>query len=378
MLTAYRLALSGAEVTLVDAGDLGAGTSGGSFAHANASYAGYWDYVELRRDGVAGYRRLRAELGGAPWLHDTGCLSVHLSEQHEAEFDAHLRRLDDLGHAAERVEGPVTALEPALDVDQVGAAGVFPDEGYVDVPVMLEDLAARLRALGVVVRTGDAVAGVEIDNGQVREVRLRSGTSLPADWLVSCVGRWTDELVALAGVAPTLVAHEPVGGVPVPGLLVVVPAGPTPVSRVVAVDDMNYRPAGEGRTMVWSGSVDMELAREGGASADPATIERLVARVVEAAAEHAATLRGATPLSAIVCQRALPADGLPVVGAVPGLNGLYVVLAHAAITMAPALADIVTLELTGGRTDPRVTRFRPDRLLAKSVADSDQQLEGAS
>src|SRR5438093_2438198 len=74
VLTALRLAEKGLKVTLVDHSRPNAGTSGTSFAQVNASYAGYWDYYELRAAGVAGYRRLRAELGGAPWFIDSGFL----------------------------------------------------------------------------------------------------------------------------------------------------------------------------------------------------------------------------------------------------------------------------------------------------------------
>lgn len=362
--SAYRLALAGAEVTLVDGGGVGAGTSGHTFAHVNASYAGYWDYVELRRDGVAGYRRLRDELGGAPWLHDRGFLSVQRSGEHVEELDRHLRRLNDIGYPAHRVDQPVSDLEPALSVDQVGAASLYPEEGYVDPAAMLADLAARLRTLGAVVHTGDPVAAVRSDAGSVREVRLRSGATLPADRLVSCTGRWTDELLSLAGLTSELVAHQAALGTPVPGLLVETAAGTMPVSRVVAVDDVNYRPAGDGRTMLWSGEVDRELAGAGGAEAEPAVVQQLADRLLDGAAEHVTSLRGATMLSATVTMRALPADGLPVVGAVPGLEGLYVVLAHAAVTLAPVLADVVAAEIAHGHLDPRVARFRPDRLLS--------------
>ena len=79
VVTALRLAERGAHVPLVDADVPGSGTSGTTFAHVNASYAGYWDYFELRAAGVAGYRRLRAEFGSAPWLVDTGFLLLESS-----------------------------------------------------------------------------------------------------------------------------------------------------------------------------------------------------------------------------------------------------------------------------------------------------------
>src|SRR5919109_2768894 len=85
-MTALRLAERGSAVSLVDASVPGSGTSATTFAHINASYAGYWDYFELRAAGVAGYRRLRAELGSAPWLRDTGFMQFDESPERQARL----------------------------------------------------------------------------------------------------------------------------------------------------------------------------------------------------------------------------------------------------------------------------------------------------
>lgn len=73
-------------------------------------------------------------------------------------------------------------------------------------------------------------------------MRLRPGASVPCDQLVVCAGRWTDDVLALAGLETRLVAHEAAAGAPVPGLLVVTDAVPGSVTRVVSVGGVNYRP----------------------------------------------------------------------------------------------------------------------------------------
>src|SRR5690606_2368921 len=141
--SAYRLALAGAEVTLVDAGMAASGTSGASFAHVNVSYAGYWEYVELRRDGMAGYAALKQEGAGAPWWHDTGFLAVHRSGGDGDYLDWHAGRLRDLEISAVPVTEEPRTVEPALTALDVQRSYLFSSEGWVDLPRMVVDLVSR-------------------------------------------------------------------------------------------------------------------------------------------------------------------------------------------------------------------------------------------
>ena len=211
---AYRLAQTGAEVTLVDARGIGGGTSGASFAHVNASYAGYWDYVELRRTGLEGYSQLRQEPGGAPWWHQTGYLSVHSPGAPVDELDAHLDRLLGTGYPAVRVDEPSSTVEPALDSAAVERAYRFPGEGYVDLPAMLEDLSGRATRRGVEMCRHDPVTAVLTSDAEVVGVQLQSGRHLACDQVMVCCGRWTDQLLGMAGLETSFVAHDSAGGTP--------------------------------------------------------------------------------------------------------------------------------------------------------------------
>lgn len=204
----------------------------------------------------------------------------------------------------------------------------------------------------------------------VTGVLLRSGTRIDCDQVIVCCGRWTDELLSLAGLETRFVAHDSAAGTPVPGLLVVTDAAPGSVTMVTAVDDINYRPESGGRTMLWSGVLDRELQRLGGIDAADGDIDRLAA-----AARCVPALGAARVDQALVAMRALPSDGLPVMGTPPGIHGLYVALAHAAATMAPALAELIVAEVVGGVDDDRLDRFRPDRLMSSGSSASERGRE---
>jgi D-hydroxyproline dehydrogenase subunit beta len=366
VLAGLRLAEAGADVTLVDASVPGSGTSATTFAHVNASYPGYWEYFELRAAGVAGYRRLRSELGSAPWLVDTGFLQVEHSAGARQELAEHAVRLQDAGYPVARVSPQRVRdrLEPELVIGkEVDEVFFFPDEGYVEVHRMLADLLRAGTRLGLDVRQNDRAVGLQVLGAGLRGVTLESGEHLPADVVVCCGGRWTDEVLSLAGVELSLMAPDGPGSI-APGLIVVSEPVLSRLGRVVCIDGMNIRPDGGGRLMLWSGDLDQALQALGAwglSDPPPALPDELPRHAVEHAARHVPALEGAAVEKAHACVRALPRDGLPVVGWVPQTDGLYVIAAHAAVTMAPILGELAAQEIVESREAPMLERFRPDR-----------------
>jgi glycine/D-amino acid oxidase-like deaminating enzyme len=354
VVAALRLSERGADVTLVDAARVGSGTSGTTFAHVNASYAGYWDYFEPRAAGVAGYRRLRSELGSTTWLFDTGFLQFEDSPQRELELAEHAERLRDAGYSVSRVTREHAArLEPDLVIPgDIGEVFFYPDEGYVAVQPMLAHLL-RAAAPGVVVRQNQRVVEVRTTGERVRGVTLDSGEQLDADVVVSSCGRWTDSVIRLAGIDLSVMAPDAPGST-APGLIVVSSPVVSGLQRVVSADGLNLRPAGDGRLMLWSSELDARLQAEDAASG-------LARESIEAGRRYVPALEGASAETAHVCMRALPRDGLPVVGWIPGVEGLYVLVAHAAVTLAPILGEVAASEITGRREHTMFDRFRPDR-----------------
>src|SRR5207245_658629 len=79
------------------------------------------------------------------------------------EFGYTLPRAVDNGNA-------VQALEPALS-EQVEAAFLVSQERALDPSALIDGLVARLRALGVSIRSGCAVRDLEVEGGRVIALR---------------------------------------------------------------------------------------------------------------------------------------------------------------------------------------------------------------
>lgn len=105
---------------------------------------------------------------------------------------------------------------------------------------------------------------------------------------------------------------------------------------------------------------DLRLLADGSAPAVAGYAEE----VLERARAVLPDLAGASVESYVVGVRSIPEGGYPVVGPVPGLEGVYVAASHSGVTMGPLLGRLAAREILHGVVDARLSRYRPARLLA--------------
>ncbi len=66
-------------------------------------------------------------------------------------------------------------------------------------------------------------------------------------------------------------------------------------------------------------------------------------------------------LSVRLAARPMPADGLPIVGPVPGVDGVHVAVTHSGVTLAPVVGRLVAGEVVTGARADELGGVRPDR-----------------
>ena len=349
----YGLALAGAHVTLLEAGHLAGGTSGASFAWLNANNKPPLAYHILNTGGMAEHRILAREFGTAPWLHLDGSIEWAADDAGHAMLMEKVERLRGWGYQAELLTtDELRALEPDLvppgGVEQIAC---FPAEGYADVPLLVGTLAWAAERAGATIRTGCRVTDVARSGGRVTGAVIESGERIAADLIVSCVGRWSGEFARVAGF------HVPME--PTVGMLVVTSAAPVRLRAVLNSPTINVRPDGGGRLRLQATDFDAVTTPEMATTPLP----EIAHRVYERALSVVPGLAGTPMQAALVGVRAIPGDGYPVIGPVPGLEGMYIVCTHSGVTMAPLLGRIIAREIMGGSVDPRIATFRPERLI---------------
>ncbi len=354
---AYRLALAGARVVVLDAGAPGRGTSARSFAWVNANDKPPLAYHRLNAAGMVAHRRLRddvlADLEGDavdPWLHEQGGLEIADAAGAPALL-AKAERLRRWGYRVDALDHRAAqALEPHLRLDDLAAATFCPDEAWVDAPHCVATVLRAAVRHGATVRPQTSLAGFTLDGDRVTGVALEGGETLAAGRVVLAAGRWTDAVGRLAGVDVPLA--------PTCGLLAVTRPLVAGVSRVVHVPGMNFRPDPSGGVVLQSGATDGTVAADTAPDAalpGCATLLRAVARYLPA-------LAGSGIVEARIGVRPMPADGFTLAGVVASRPGLYLTVTHSGVTLGPLLGELAAAEI-GGDDQSLLAPFRPGRLV---------------
>jgi glycine/D-amino acid oxidase-like deaminating enzyme len=352
----FRLAQAGARVTLLEARELASGTSGATFAWTNSNDKSPLEYHQLNTGGMAEHEVLRAELGYTPWFHQDGNLEWMPPAQLAKQEDK-VRRLREWGYHAEWLTpAEVKWLEPNLvpppDVEKIA---YYPAEGYIDASLFVGGMLQAAERFGATVRTNTPVKQIVREAGSVAGVVTADGTRIAADAVVSCIGRWSDELADIAGVEVPMA--------PDVGLIAITQPTGVMLRSIVHEPGLTMRTDGAGRMMIRAADHDKRVEPDTPTVPVPdvcyETLDRAVARLPK--------LKGVGLESARITQRSIPKDSYPVVGPLPGWENLFIIATHSGVTMAPLLAKLMTREIMHADVDERLAMFRPDRLAVARV-----------
>lgn len=349
---AMRLALAGANVTVLDARRPGSGASMTSFAWLNSANKRPRAYFDLNVAGMQAHLGLRSELGSAPWLHEGGRLEWipdHLAAAAERAFE----RLRSWGYAGGWIE-PKEALALEPDVSPASLQDCrpahFPQEAWIDPALYVGAMLRIALSHGARVQSAMPVAGLTLKGDRVQGVRTSAG-EIAADVVVNCAGAGVNSLSD--AVPPTPMASTT-------GFLAFTPPLPLTVERIVAAPGISFRPDGGGRLMVHSGAADTALSSARDDDDLAWLASGLAARIAELL-----PAAGAFDMEACrVTQRPIPEDGYPVVGPGAGVEGYYVAVSHSAVTLAAWLGRAICDEILFGPRRTELDAYRPERFLS--------------
>jgi D-hydroxyproline dehydrogenase subunit beta len=348
---AAGLTRRGAEVTVLDAGRPGAGTTATSFAWVNANKKDPLPYFELNNAGIAAHHALAG--GPTPWFFPTGHLEWATTDEHAALLAARLPKLQDRGYPLRRLTR-AEALE--LEPDLVAPAGTefvfYPEEAHTLPGLLLTRLLGEARDRGATVLPHTEVTGIDLGTPAVTTAR---GDTHTADTIVSCAGRWSTPVAALAGLDVPLLDPDLAGSATV-GFLATTEPVPARLSRPLTDSRLNVRPDGGGRLLLQA--LDLDGAAD--PAAPPPADGPLAAEIVGRLPAVLALTDGTRLEKIRVGQRPLPADGLTIAGFADPDRRFYAVATHSGITLAPLLGDLVSGELFGTES-PLLAEFRPSR-----------------
>jgi glycine/D-amino acid oxidase-like deaminating enzyme len=351
--TATHLARQGASVVLVSDGALTSRASGRSLSWLNSSGERRSEYHRLRIAGIDRYRTLATHHPDAAWLRFDGGLTWNLPDEGDALRATH-RHERSIGYDSVLLTpAEVRRRFPAVEAAAVPADGALwnPGEGWVDLPSLVTVLADELRARGGEVVTGAGPAELEVGEAGVTAIRTATGHRWPVDAAVLATGAGVPEAAASLGV--TIPEATPLA------LLVRTEPVPTGLRVVLNTPRVAVRPTPDGGLAVDADWVTKSIV---GAAAGPwdapaAVVTELLEEAARLLSRHP-TLR---PGSVGVVRKPIPADGEPVIGALPGVEGAYVAFTHSGATLGLITGELLAAQVLSGEQPPLLAPFTPDR-----------------
>ncbi len=334
LLTARELLKAGRRVRLYEKGRVGRESSwaGGGILSSLHPWRMPPELVPLADWSRAEYPGLAAvlaaETGIDPEWWRSGLLVVGEGDVDEASAWA-----SRAGIAWERFEGPaLEAIEPGL-APPARAAVRLPDVAQIRNPRLLQALLADLERRGLECRSFTGVEALLFDGGRVWGVRTPQGEEAVST-VVVCSGAWSPALLDPLGSFDS-------GIVPVRGQMLLYRTEPGHLRHILLEEDRYLIPRRDGHILV--GSTVEHAGYEKRVTLEAASALRAEAgRLLPALAEL-------EPVAHWAGLRPGRRDGVPAIGPVPGVEGLYVNAGHYrnGVLLGPASARLLVDILLG-------------------------------
>jgi glycine oxidase len=345
---AYYLAQAGVRVTILERGEIGGEASGAAAGMLvpldDSLRRGPLD--NLRLTSLQLFRSLAESLLDETGIDveyvRSGVLRITFTEEDATLLRQQVERMQGL---LEWVDSEtIRALEPRLA--PICGGFYFPHLYHVNAGRLTQALAQAAEARGAVLRRGVAVTGLLTDHSRVTGVRFREGRA-EARHVVLAAGPWT------AAFGRQLRMPLPVR--PVRGQMLAYAS--SPVRHMIAWEEERaLLPKPNGFLFVGSTAESVGF-RKNTTAKGLSQLRKIATTSVPSLAyvDVASTWAGLRPASP---------DGLPIVGSVPGWEGVSVASGHfrQGVLLAPITGQSVAQWLTQGETDKLLgAAFAPSR-----------------
>ena len=356
---AYHLAQAGwRETVLLEKADLTSGSTchaAGLVTQFNSSPT----MMRFRRYSIDLYR----ELG---FFETVGSLRFASSREQLKELQRGVSRAQGIGLDVELLSPAEAArLMPSISTDSLFGAVWVPGDGALDPHTATFTLARAARDLGVTVLTGTRVTGIEVSSrGSVLAVNTESGR-IETETLVVACGIWAPQVASMAGafVVSTPVDHQHAALQAVAGAEL-----PRDMPCFRDPDNLIYGKAEAGGVVLggyelepharWIDGVPWDHA---GSSVTPD--QRRFEPLLAGAARRFPFI-GEAGIVKLVCHPdAMTPDANPLVGAMPGIRGLYLAagLSLNGCGGAGGIGKSMAELITTGETELDLYAYRPWR-----------------
>jgi glycine oxidase len=349
---AWMLARDGLAVTLLERGELAAQASGAAAGMLTPSPEASDDgpFLRLARASLALFpdwcEALREGSGVDPEYEASGSLHVARTPEAAQQIQERARSLATPG--AEWLDA-AAAREAAPGLSEAIQGALWsPGDAHVRSPLFTRACATAAGQLGAHIRVGVAAVGLRREGARITGVLTTEGEH-PAGCVVLCTGSWLPESAGWLG-GRIRIPIEPVRG------QVLSLEAPEPPLRTIVFGGGVYLVPKRDHSVVVGATqekvgYDCRVTAEG------------VAQLLSAAPGLVPGLARSTFLASCAGLRPATPDHLPLVGPLPGAEGLLFAAGHFrnGVLLAPITARLVADLVRGKTLPPEAEALRPER-----------------
>ncbi len=344
---AYHLANRGASVTVIDSNGIGTGTSSATLGLVWVQRKEPAEYMELNLFSSKLHVELVSTYDEDVELNQPGGLSTYIDEASDLKQLAITERLNAASPKHKtQILSPAQAhqLEPDLSLNIVGAL-YSPHDGEINPIRLVFNLARNAKKMGAKFFTHCSVNQILCNDTGVVGLDTTVGI-VRASAIVVAAGLDTSRLVKSLGINLPMVFER--GQILITEPLRRVLVYPTGISRQTARGNILLG------TTYEDNCVERLTTAEGAYTIALNSIHRYP------------VLKEAQIIRQFAGIRPLPKDGLPYLGAVTRIPGLFVATSHSGITLAPAHGKAISDLIIDHATDVPIKAYSPERYCSVS------------
>ncbi|MDR7522547.1 MAG: FAD-binding oxidoreductase [Armatimonadota bacterium] len=355
-------------VVLLEQRTVGSGPTGRSSGIVRMHYS-FEPLIRLALRSREVFERFERVVGGNADFRRTGFLLLAPAGQ-EAMLEANVRLQQRLGVATRLLDRKaIERLDPRLRTDDTPVGAYEPDSGYADGYATATAFAAAARRAGAEIREHTPAVRLLVGGGRIGGIQTPAGRIDAATVLVAG-GPWTRRLLAPLGVeAPIRTTRHQV-------VLLEAPPRVRPLDPVLVdlATGIYVRPDVGGQFMV--GSVEERPEEEVFEDAfNEGTDFDFVERVSRRLVHRVPAFAGVAVKGGYASLYDVTPDWQPILGAVPGIEGLFVAAGFSGhgFKLSPALGECLAALMVEGRPPIdlsmfRITRFQDGALIHSPYA----------
>ena len=351
---AYYLARAGADVTVLERGDIAQEATSASAGLLVTPFEdlGPRPMVRLQRASLKLYsrliKRLQDESGIDLEYMRSGLIRTAFSEDRARDLKALARRRSSVGSPVEWVEGSdLRQLEPNLSEAILGGA-YSPNEGQLNPGLLAQAFAKAAANLGADIRRNVSLTGFVTSGHKLTGVSCARGDITDLDVIVLAAGPWTKDISArLSAKVPTR---------PVRGQMIAYRSDR--VEHTIWSEDAYLVPKPRG--ILFAGATVEDVGFRKGTTKDG------LAHLRHAAGQMVPSLRRLKGTRSWAGLRPGSPDGLPIMGRLPKRDNVYVATGHFrnGILLAPVTGQLMADLILKGKTSIPLDPFSPARFAA--------------